>query len=128
MGPAMYLGLIFDPDFSLTVTIGVLGFWGNFKVEDIQSIFVRSHLYKKAMLELIRKHSWWRCYTNRRAIRMDTNTSRILHEVHGRKQWKFNLLIDLQKAYDTVDRDKLFDILYKWCRDDNDRSLVNLMK
>ena len=54
--------------------------------------------------------------------------SRILHEVHGRKQRKYNLLIDLQKAYDTVDRDKLFAILYKRCKNDTDRALVNLMK
>ena len=54
--------------------------------------------------------------------------SRKVHEVHSRKQRKFNLFIDLQKAYDTVDRDKLFNILYKRCRDDNDRALVNLMK
>ena len=54
--------------------------------------------------------------------------SRILHELHGRKQRKFNLRIDLKKAYDTVDRDKLFTILYNRCRNDTDRALVNLMK
>jgi hypothetical protein len=54
--------------------------------------------------------------------------SRILHEVHGRKQRKYILLIDLQKAYDTVDRDKLFTILYNRCKNDTDRALVNLMK
>ena len=54
--------------------------------------------------------------------------SRILHEVHGRKQRKYNLLTDLQKAYDTVDREKLFTILYNRCRNDTDRALVNLMK
>ena len=54
--------------------------------------------------------------------------SRILHEEHGRNQRKYNLLIDIQKAYDTVDRDKLFNILYNRCKNDTDRALVNLMK
>ena len=44
------------------------------------------------------------------------HASRLLQEVHGRKKRKFNLLIDLQKAYDSVDREILFDILRKRAR------------
>ena len=103
------------------------------KVEDIRPIVFRSHLSKiveKALLERIRKHSWHLIETQyyQTGFKDGQSTaakmSRILHEVHGRRQRKFNLLIDLQKAYDTVDRDKLFEILYKRCRDDNDRSLT----
>ena len=54
--------------------------------------------------------------------------SRFLSEIHGRKQRKFNLLIDLQKAYNTVDRRKLFEILLGRCRTDTDRAFVALIK
>ena len=109
----------------------------NVKVGDIRPIVVRSHLSKiveKALLERIKKHSWHLLETQYYQMGFKdgqstaANMSRILHEVHGRKQRKFNLLIDLQRAYDTVDRDKLFAILYNRCKNDTDRALVNLMK
>ena len=55
------------------------------------------------------------------------HASRLLNEVHGDKKRKFNLLIDLQKAYDSVDREILWDILDKWCKNDNERAIVKLM-
>ena len=109
----------------------------NVKVGDIRPIVVRSHLSKiveKALLERIKKHSWHLLETQyyqtgfKDGQSTAANMSRILHEVHGRKQRKFNLLIDLQKAYDTVDRDKLFTILYIQCRNDTDRSHIKHMK
>jgi hypothetical protein len=109
----------------------------NVKVEDIRPIVVRSHLSKiveKALLERIKKHSWHLLETQyyqtgfKDGQSTAANMSRILYEVHGRTKRKFNLLIDLQKAYDTVDREKLFDILYNRCKNDTDRALVNLMK
>jgi hypothetical protein len=39
------------------------------------------------------------------------NASRLLQEVNGRKKRKFNLLIDLQNAHDSVDQELLFDKL-----------------
>lgn len=36
------------------------------------------------------------------------HASRLLEEVHGRRKRKFNMLIDLQKAYDSVDREILW--------------------
>ncbi len=44
------------------------------------------------------------------------HASRLLQEVHGRKKRKFNLLVDLQNAYDSVDREILFEILRKRSR------------
>ena len=56
------------------------------------------------------------------------HASRLLQEVHGRKKRKFNLLIDLQKAYDSVDREILFDILRKRARNSRDQLLVSLIE
>jgi hypothetical protein len=44
------------------------------------------------------------------------HASRLLNEVHGLKKRKFNLLIDLQKAYDSVDRVILWGLLKKRCK------------
>ena len=48
--------------------------------------------------------------------------------MHGRKKRKFNLLIDLQKAYDSVDREILFDILRKRARNSREKLLVSLIE
>jgi hypothetical protein len=39
----------------------------------------------------------------------------LLNEVHGVKKRKFNLLVDLQKAYDSVDRVILWKLLKQRC-------------
>ena len=44
------------------------------------------------------------------------HASRLLNEVHGLKKRKFNLLVDLQKAYDSVDRTILWKLLRKRCK------------
>ena len=44
------------------------------------------------------------------------HASRLLNEVHGLRKRKFNLLIDLQKAYDSVDRVILWKLLKKRCK------------
>ena len=46
--------------------------------------------------------------------------SRLLNEVHGRSKRKFNLLVDLQKAYDSVDREFLFKIMRSRCKNNSD--------
>ena len=56
------------------------------------------------------------------------HASRLLQEVHGRKKRKFNLLIDLQKAYDSVDREILFEILRKRARSSKEESLISLIE
>jgi hypothetical protein len=43
------------------------------------------------------------------------HASRLLNEVHGVKKRKFNLLVDLQKAYDYVDRVILWKLLKQRC-------------
>ena len=44
------------------------------------------------------------------------HASRLLNEVHGLRKRKFNLLIDLQKAYDSVDRVTLWKLLKHRCK------------
>ena len=39
------------------------------------------------------------------------HASRLLNEVHGQRKRKFNLLVDLQKAYDSVERVILWKLL-----------------
>jgi len=54
--------------------------------------------------------------------------SRLLKEVQGMKKRKFNLLIDLQKAYDSVDRNLLFRIMRSRCKNNSDHQLVGLIE
>ena len=54
--------------------------------------------------------------------------SRLLNEVHGRRKRQYNLLIDLQKAYDSVDREILWKLLDKRCKDNHERTLIELIK
>ena len=56
------------------------------------------------------------------------HASRLLHEVHGRNKKKFYMLIDLQKSYDWVDRELLWKILEKRCQNDEELSIVELIK
>ena len=55
------------------------------------------------------------------------HASRLLHEVHGRNKRKFYMLIDLQKAYDSVDREILWKLLKDRCQDDDQRQIVDLI-
>ena len=89
-------------------------------IGDIRPIVVRSHISKvmeKAILAKIRARRQHLLHTStyQSGFKEDhstaANISRLLQEVHGRKQRKFNMLIDLQKAYDTVDRTQLWKIL-----------------
>ena len=52
----------------------------------------------------------------------------MLNEVHGPKKRKFNLLVDLQKAYDSVDRVILWKLLHKRCRTQPEKTLVELIE
>ena len=53
--------------------------------------------------------------------------SRLLNEVHGRRKRKFNLLVDLQKAYDSVDRLILWRLLKQRCKSQQEKVLVDLI-
>ena len=55
------------------------------------------------------------------------HASRLLNEVHGRRKRKFNLLVDLQKAYDSVDRTILWKILRERCKNTQEKSLIELI-
>ncbi len=48
--------------------------------------------------------------------------------MHGRKKLKFNLLVDLQKAYDSMDREFFFDILRKRARSNREGQLISLVE
>ena len=49
------------------------------------------------------------------------HASRLLTEVHGSKKIKFYMLIDLQKVYDSVDRELLWRILDSRCKDEDQK-------
>ena len=55
------------------------------------------------------------------------HASRLLNEVHGNKKRTFNLLIDLQKAYDSVDREILWKLLKKRCKNYSEEMIVELI-
>ena len=91
-------------------------------MDDIRPIVVRSHLSKimeKAILERIKSESPHLIQSQvyqtgfKEGKSTAIHASRLLNEVHGPKKRKFNLLIDLQKAYDSVDRGVLWKLLKK---------------
>ena len=55
------------------------------------------------------------------------HASRLLNEVHGVKKRKFNLLVELQKAYDSVDRVILWKVLKQRCKSHEEKSLEELI-
>jgi hypothetical protein len=55
------------------------------------------------------------------------HASRLLNEVHGRRKRKFNLLVDLQKVYDSVDRLILWRLLKQRCKSQQEKVLVDLI-
>ena len=94
-------------------------------LDEIRPIVVRSHLSKimeKAILEkikiqaphLIASKVYQTGFKEGKSTAI--HASRLLNEVHGRRKRKFNLLVDLQKAYDSVDREILWRILKKRCK------------
>ena len=91
-------------------------------MDDIRPIVVRSHLSKimeKAILERIKTESPHLIQSQvyqtgfKEGKSTGIHASRLLNGVHGPKKRKFNLLIDLQKAYDSVDRGVLWKLLKK---------------
>ena len=53
--------------------------------------------------------------------------SRLLTQIHPgqrKKRRNYAALIDLQKAYETVDREKLWQILHSRCRSETDQTLA----
>ena len=105
-------------------------------LDEIRPIVVRSHLSKimeKAILEKIKTQSPHliasKIYQTgfKEGKSTAIHASRLLNEVHGKKKRKFNLLVDLQKAYDSVDREILWRILKKRCKSQQERSLVELI-
>ncbi len=109
---------------------------GPVSLDDIRPIVVRSHISKimeKAILQkihdtcphLIATKMYQTGFKESKSTAI--HISRLLHEVHGPKKRKFNMLIDLQKAYDSVDREKLFKILFMRCQNEDEKKLVKLM-
>ena len=50
-----------------------------------------------------------------------------IHPGQGSKRRQYAALIDLQKAYDTVNREKLWRILNGRCRNETDQTLAMLI-
>ena len=106
-------------------------------LDEIRPIVVRSHIAKimeKAILAKIKEEAphllETRMYQTgfKEGKSTAIHASRLLQEVHGRKKRKFNLLVDLQKAYDSVDREILFEILKKRARSDKEEFLISLIE
>ena len=109
---------------------------GPVQLEDIRPIVVRSHISKimeKAILQKVKETCPHLIETKmyqtgfKEGKSTAIHASRLLHEVHGPRKRKFYMLIDLQKAYDSVDRERLFKLLYERCKNDDERALVKLM-
>ena len=56
------------------------------------------------------------------------HASHLLNDVHGSMKRKFYLLVDLQKAYDSVDREILWKLLEKRSKNSSELALIELMK
>ena len=50
-----------------------------------------------------------------------------IHPGQGRKRRQYAALIDLQNTYDTVNREKLWRILNRRCRNETDQTLAMLI-
>jgi hypothetical protein len=109
---------------------------GPVALDDIRPIVVRSHVSKimeKAILEkinatcphVITSKVYQTGFKEGKSTAI--HASRLLHEVHGRKKRRFNLLVDLQKAYDSVDRQILWSLLRARCKNQQEKSLIELI-
>jgi hypothetical protein len=98
---------------------------GPVALDEIRPIVVRSHISKimeKAILEkinatcphVIASKTYQTGFKEGKSTAI--HASRLLQEVHGRKKRRFNLLVDLQKAYDSVDRQILWRLLKQRCK------------
>jgi hypothetical protein len=94
-------------------------------LDEIRPIVVRSHVSKimeKAILEkinttcphVIASKMYQTGFKEGKSTAI--HASRLLNEVHGRTKRKFNLLVDPQKAYDSVDRTILWKLLKHRCK------------
>ena len=106
-------------------------------LDEIRPIVVRSHIAKimeKAILakikeevpQLLESRMYQTGFKEGKSTAI--HASRLLQEVHGRKKRKFNLLVDLQKAYDSVDWEILFNILKKRARSCKEGFLISLIE
>ena len=106
-------------------------------MDEIRPIVVRSHISKimeKAILakvnescpHIIESKLYQTGFKEGKSTAI--HISRLLKEVQGMKKRKFNLLIDLQKAYDSVDRNLLFRIMRSRCKNNSDHLLVGLIE
>ena len=94
-------------------------------LDEIRPIVVRSHVSKimeNAILEKIHKMCPHMIASKvyqtgfKECKSTAIQATRLLNEVHGRRKRKFNLLVDLQKAYDSVDRTILWRLLKQRCQ------------
>jgi hypothetical protein len=109
------------------------------QLKDIRPIIVRSHIAKvmeKALLAKIERLAPHLLKTGlyqtgfKEGHSTAIHVSKLLEQVHpgrGKSARKFAALIDLQKAYDTVNREKLWGILRGRCQNEVEQSLVNLI-
>ena len=109
---------------------------GPVALNEIRPIVVRSHISKimeKAILakitetcpHLIDSKMYQTGFKDGKSTAI--HISRLLQEIQGKKKKKYNLLIDLQKAYDSVDRRLLFRLMKRRCKTPAEVALVELI-
>ena len=109
------------------------------ELKDIRPIVVRSHVVKILEKAIIAKVAavaphllQTRIYQTgfKEGTSTATHVSRLLSQIHpgqGKRKRSYAALIDLQKAYDTVNREKLWEILLKRCKSEEDQTLALLI-
>ena len=109
------------------------------ELKDIRPIVVRSHIAKileKAIMAKVAALAphllQTRIYQTgfKEGTSTATHVSKPLTQIHpgqGKERRKYAALIDLQKAYDTVNREKLWRILGSRCRNEGDQNLALLI-
>ena len=109
------------------------------ELKDIRPIVMRSHVAKilekaiMAKVAAVAPHLLQtRIYQTgfKEGTSTATHVARLLTQIHRGQGWKggrYAALIDLQKAYDTVNREKLWRILSSRCKNEADHTLAMLM-
>ena len=109
------------------------------ELKDIRPIVVRSHLAKilekaiMAKVAAVAPHLLQtRIYQTgfKEGTSTATHVSRLFSQIHpgqGKTRRSYAALIDFQKAYDTVNREKLWEILLKRCKSEEDQTLALLI-
>ena len=63
-------------------------------------------------------------YRHNTAVNLTELAIRLRKQRSHLQNWRINLFVGLQKAYDSVNRVKMFEVLEERCSDDSDRAMT----